>query len=95
MKDRYYVTVEVQDRVDKVRKELEVFSEMGKLPAISDYLDSFQKEGHLMEIKDFIEMMFRPLNQAQSSVVSIKVIRAMKDHSYHSNFTQRVGYNNR
>ncbi|WP_433942967.1 hypothetical protein [Paenibacillus sp. SN-8-1] len=95
MKDRYYVTVEIQDRINKVRKELEVFSEVGKLPVISDYLESFKKEGHLMEIKDFIEMKFRPTNPAESPVISIKVIRAMKDHSYHSNLTQRLGYNYR
>ncbi|RUT35619.1 hypothetical protein EJP77_00940 [Paenibacillus zeisoli] len=95
MKDRYYVTVEIQDRLGKGRKELEVFSEMGKLPAISDYLDCFRKEGHNMEIKDFIEMMFRPLNPAQSSVISLKVIRALKDQSYHTNNSERLRFNYR
>jgi hypothetical protein len=84
LKEKYYSTIEYIDRYGKANKELIVYSELGKKPTIGDFIQSLNELGLYMEIKDFINLIFKPIDPANSSVVSIRIIRTIKDHTYSS-----------
>jgi hypothetical protein len=79
LKERYFSTVEYTDRYGKTMKELVVFSEIGKKPTIGDFIQAFKESGIDVELYDFINMIFKPSGPDQSPIISIRVVRTMRD----------------
>ncbi|GGF90347.1 hypothetical protein [Paenibacillus abyssi] len=82
MKERYYSTVEYTDRYGKANKGFEIYSELGKKPTIGDYVDAFKQSGFDVDITDFLNMTFKPKDPANSSFISLRVLRTFKDYTY-------------
>ena len=82
MKERYASTVEYVDRYGKANKEVMVYSEFGKRPTIGDLIDAFKEIGLDVELKDFINMIFKPVDPVSTHVISLRIIRTLKDFTY-------------
>ncbi|TNJ62726.1 hypothetical protein FE784_29225 [Paenibacillus hemerocallicola] len=82
LKERYYSTVEYADRYGKTNKELHLYCEIGKKPTIGDFIEAFQKIGLDLELNDFVNLTFKPRRPLASTVISVKVLRTIKDHTY-------------
>jgi hypothetical protein len=80
--ERYFSTVEFTDRYGTVNKEFHIYSEHGKQPTIGDFTIAFKKSGFEVEIKDFINMTFKPKDPSTANVISLKVIRTFRDFTY-------------
>jgi hypothetical protein len=81
-RERYFSTVEYLDRFGRANRQLEVFSNKGKMPNIGDLIEAFSQVGLDVEIKDFITMTFKPKDPTKTHVISLKVIRTIRDYSY-------------
>ncbi|MEF3302878.1 hypothetical protein [Paenibacillus sp. GYB003] len=82
LKERYYSTVEYVDRYGKTNKEMHIYCEVGKKPTVGDFIEAFQKAGLDVELKDFIDLTFKPKHPPSTSVISVRVLRTVKDHSF-------------
>ncbi|MCD1258428.1 hypothetical protein B5M42_006185 [Paenibacillus athensensis] len=84
MKDRYFSTVETTDRFGTKNREFLIYSDKGKKPTIGDFVDAFMQTGLDVEIKDFVSMMFKPKDPTTTPIISLRVIRTIRDYSYSS-----------
>jgi hypothetical protein len=84
-KERYFSTVEYTDRFGKVNKQFMIFSDKGKMPTIGDFVESFRHSGFEVEIKDFVTMTFKPKDPTTTNIISLRVIRTIRDYSYYPN----------
>ena len=83
MKERYISTIEFVDVYGKANKELFVECEYGFRPRVGDFVHAFKQEKGLeVELKDFINMTFVPIDRTKTSVISMRVIRTLKDFTY-------------
>ncbi|MBD2847745.1 hypothetical protein IDH44_21340 [Paenibacillus sp. IB182496] len=81
MKERYYSTVEYTDRFGKANRRFEIYADEGAKPTIGDYVDAFARSGMDVQITDFLDMIFKPTDPAISPLISLRVIRTLKDYS--------------
>lgn len=82
MKERYFSTVEYVDRYGKANRQYPVYGKAGTKLTIGDFIQAFRESGLEVEIVDFGTMTFKPTNAAQSSLISLRVIRTLKDYTY-------------
>jgi hypothetical protein len=82
LKERYYSTLEYADRYGKAIKELHIYCEIGKKPTVGDFIEAFQKIGLDLELNDFVNLTFKPKRPHATSLISVKVIRTVKDHTF-------------
>ena len=82
MKERYASTVEYVDRYGKAIKELMVYTEFGKKPTIGDFIEAFKNQGLEVELRDFTNMIFKPIDPVSTPVISLRIIRTLKDFTY-------------
>ncbi|PYI52985.1 hypothetical protein [Paenibacillus flagellatus] len=82
LKERYYSTVEFMDRFGKANREMAIYCEVGKKPTIGDFIEAFKKSGLDMELSDFANLTFKPRRPSEAPVLSLRVIRTMKDHTF-------------
>lgn len=82
LKERYYSTVEYADRYGKANKELHIYCELGKKPTVGDFIEAFRKIGLDMELSDFVNLIFKPRRPHASPIISVKVLRTAKDHTF-------------
>lgn len=87
MKDRYVSTIEYTDRYGRANKELLVYTKFGKKPTIGDFIETFKENGLEVELKDFINMIFRPIDPTKTPVISLRIIRTLKDFTYSNSAT--------
>ncbi|WP_166240176.1 hypothetical protein [Paenibacillus turpanensis] len=83
MQDKFFITVEVQEKYRKLMKEFELYTDYGKSPSIGDYVRVLGDAGYKVDIKDFGSMIFKPVSpNDKPELISLRVIRALKDTSH-------------
>ncbi|UJF35007.1 hypothetical protein [Paenibacillus hexagrammi] len=82
LKDRYYSTVEYTDRFGANNREFLIYCPKGQKPTIGDFLEAFQEAGYDMEIKDYVTMTFKPKDTTTTNLISLRIIRTIRDYSY-------------
>ena len=92
MKERYYSTIEFVDRYGKANKEVAVYTELGKRPTVGDFIEAFRSNGLDVELKDFVSMVFKPVNPSTSPIISLRIIRTLKDHTYSNSSYDRTAF---
>ncbi|MEC0231586.1 hypothetical protein [Paenibacillus alba] len=88
IKIKYIAVVEYNDRLTKTFKEIPFFCEEDRNPSIGDFVELFQAQGLEMEIVDFANMIFQPIDKSSTEIVSAKINRAFKDYTH--NDTKRI-----
>jgi hypothetical protein len=84
MKERFISTVEFIDRYGRANKEVKVYTNYGKKPTIGDFINAFKDQGLEVELKDITNtnMIFRPIDPVTTPVISLRIIRTLKDFTY-------------
>lgn len=82
LKERYYSTVEYTDRFGKTNKEMHIYCDLGNKPTIGDFIDAFREQGIDVELSDFINLIFKPKKTLASTIISVKIMRTVKDHTF-------------
>jgi hypothetical protein len=84
-KAKYIASIEHVDGTVKTIKEISLFCDPSTTPNVGDFIQAFKEQGMDMELKDYINMVFIPVNRASNDHVSIRIIRTFKDLTYHVN----------
>jgi hypothetical protein len=80
--DKYIAVVEYNDRLKKTYKEIPFFCEKEKNPSIGDFVKLFQDQGLEMEIVDFANMIFQPIDKTSTKIAFAKINRTFKDYTH-------------
>ncbi|GGI43208.1 hypothetical protein GCM10008018_00910 [Paenibacillus marchantiophytorum] len=79
---KYIAVVEYNDRLTKTYKELPFFCDVDKNPSIGDFVKLFRDQGLEMEIVDFADMIFQPIDKTSTKIAFAKINRTFKDYTH-------------
>lgn len=74
---RYQAVLEQCDRYGRKLRDIMLECEPGKQPTIGDFIAAFRREGLEMELYDFPNMTFKPVDPAASPVISLRIVRTV------------------
>jgi hypothetical protein len=58
-------------------RDITLECEPGKKPTVGDFIEAFKREGLELQITDFTNMTFKPVDPTSSPVISLRIVRTV------------------
>ena len=74
---RYQAVLEQWDRYGRKVRDITLECDSNRGPTVGDFIEAFRREGLDVQITDFVDMTFKPVDPASSPVISLRIVRTV------------------